>query len=138
MAAKKPARARSTVRTVATKTSVIDRHAGILKQFANYGFAGLAFGYLLTITIPEAQKSFTTTIEKQAEQNREDRKSAYMHGEKAVERIATSIESLRGTFGTVQSVTQDNQKELIRQQSRTNELLEIVVPSSMEKVSSEK
>lgn len=86
-------------------------------------------GYLLIFTVPEIQKSFTATIEKRDEQSREDRKAAFEHGEKAVERIATSIDGLRGTFSTVQSKTQDNQSKLISEQKRTNEILEGRMPA---------
>lgn len=129
MAAKKPAtRKPIKPRTTAKAASLLDKHGGAFKLFANYGFAGLAFGYLLMVTIPEAQKAHTASIEKLSSENREDRKTAFDHGEKAVERIATSIDGLRGTFSTVQGTTQNNQRELIRQQSRTNELLETALP----------
>jgi|GEM_PF-2712931 len=104
--------------------TIFDKYGGALKLFANYGAAGLFAGWLLIFTIPESQKSHNSALEKITSENREDRKAAFEHGEKAVERIAISIDGLRGTFGTVQGVTQSNQKEMIRLQSRTVELLE--------------
>lgn len=122
MPAKKTTRTRTT--KPAVKASLIDKHAGILKQFANYGFAGLAFGYLLTVTIPEAQKSFTATIEKQVEQNREDRKDAFSHGEKAVEKISSSIDGLKDVFQTNQRAGHANQRDSIAVQEKIAELIE--------------
>ena len=121
MAAKKPTRVRTASK--ARKLGFMDRHVVGLK-FANYGAAGLFGGYLLMFTLPDAQKSFTTSIEKQAEQNREDRKAALDHGERAVERVAKSIDGLRESFGSVQGVTHGNQSKLLHEQQRTNELLE--------------
>ena len=122
MAAKKQTRRRVTPR-LASKPTVFDRHSGALKLFANYGFAGLAFGYLLIWTIPEGQKAFQSALEKQAEQSREDRKAALAHGERAVERIATSIDGVKGAFGSVQEKTQGNQSRIIDRIEETNLIL---------------
>lgn len=103
--------------------TLLDRHGSTLKLFANYGFAGLAFGYLLIFTIPDAQETFTAALEKQADQNREDRKTAFNHAEHAVEKLSSSIDGLSSKWSTVQSVTQDNQRELIAAQHRTNQIL---------------
>lgn len=124
MAAKPTTRVQRSPPRAAKRSSVLDKHGGALKMFANYGFAGLAFGYLLIVTIPDGQKAFQAALDKQAEQSREDRKDALAHGERAVERIATSIDGVKGAFGTVQSVTQGNQRALLDEQKKTNQLLE--------------
>ena len=119
-------------RSAPRKTSVV---AGVLvkmslfKAFTNYGLGGVVVGYLLVFTVPEVQSTFQKSLDKQSEQSREDRKSALDHGERAVERIASSIDGLRGTFSTVQGKTQDNQSKLISEQRRTNELLEGRMPA---------
>lgn len=103
--------------------SVLDKMS-LFKTFTNYGLGGCVVGYMLIFTVPEIQKSFTATIEKRDEQSREDRKAAFEHGEKAVERIASSIDGLKASWSTVQGVTQGNQRALIEEQKKTNELLE--------------
>jgi hypothetical protein len=124
MAAKpKATRRRSTPRAV-KPAGVLDKHSSALKLFANYGFAGLAFGYLLIVTVPEGQKAFQAALEKQAEQSREDRKAALAHGERAVERIATSIDGVKGACGSVQAVTQGKQSQIIDRIEKTNQILE--------------
>lgn len=132
MAAKrKPTR--TTRRKPAAKSvvaGVLDR-MGLFKTFTNYGLGGCVVGYMLIFTVPDVQKVFQTALEKQSEQSREDRKSAFEHGEKAVERIATSIDGLRGTFSTVQGKTQDNQLKIVTEQRRTNEILEGRMPAPL-------
>lgn len=87
MAVKKPApRRRPTERSVVA--GAIDK-LSLFKTFTNYGLGGCVVGYLLIFTVPDVQKVFQTALEKQSEQSREDRKSAFEHGEKAVERIAS-------------------------------------------------
>lgn len=130
MAAKKTTtRKRSPTRATKSPT-MLDKYGAAMKLFANYGAAGIFGGWLLVYTIPEAQKTFMTTLEKQADQQREDRKDAFSHAEHAVEKISNSIDGLKTSWSTVQGVTQGNQRALIEEQRRTNELLEQHVGSS--------
>ena len=121
MATATPKRRRPATRKTAT---VFDKYGSAIKLFSNYGFAGLAFGYLLIYTIPQGQQSFQAALEKQADQSREDRKDAIGHGERAVERIAGSIDGLKDSWTKIQGVTQGNQKTLIEETKKTNEILE--------------
>lgn len=118
---------RANPRTKSVVSNVFDK-VGLFKAFTNYGLGGCVVGYLLVFTVPEIQKSFTGSLERISAENREDRKAAFEHGEKAVERIATSIDGLRGTFSTVQGTTQTNQRMLIEESKRTNEILESIAP----------
>ena len=123
MATRKTTRRPAAPRT-RNSSSVLDKYGSALKLFANYGFAGLAFGYLLIITIPDAQKTFTTSLEKQADQNREDRKTAFTHAEHAVEKLSGSIDGLKDVFQVNQRAGHTNQRESIAVQEKIVDLLE--------------
>jgi hypothetical protein len=126
-AKRRPAR-RVTVGQTARAVSVFDKYGSLLKMFANYGAAGLFGGYILIVTLPNAQTAFTTALEKQAEQNREDRKNGWDHGEKAVEKLTTSMDRLGDKFGTVQATTQSKQDKIISGIEQTNQLLSRQMP----------
>ena len=65
----------------------------------------------------KAQKAYTDSIETRSQ-------AAYTHGDKAVERLASAIDKVGDKFGSVQSVTQGKQTQIIDRIDRTNVLLE--------------
>ena len=122
MAVKRKPTRRSTTAAKSAVAGMLDK-MGLFKTFTNYGLGGCVVGYMLIFTVPDVQKVFQVALEKQASQSREDRKAAFEHGEKAVERIASSIDGLRGTFSTVQGVTQGKQEKIIDGIEETNRIL---------------
>lgn len=121
------ARKKTAVRRVAGVPAVTaqDAFTGIaathfLKPFLQFGVNGIVAGvmvYAVTVMIP-------TMMEKHAANLKEAREDGFAHGEKAVERIAKSIDGLRETFDGNQVKVRGNQSESITVQKRMVELLE--------------
>ena len=113
-ASKKPVRRRTQPKSRSSAaTGVLDKYGSKLKLFANYGAAGLFGGYLLIVTIPDLQK-----------QAREDRERGREHGDRAVDKIAGSVDGLRDVFQSNQKAGHQNQRESIAIQEKMAELLE--------------
>lgn len=120
---RKTTRTRRRPAVTAPRMTAQDRFTGLTgvwKAVAQFGLSGVVAAtmmYAVLVAMPAQQQLHL-------EQTEKSRAAGYEHGEKAVEKIAGSIDALRSSWSNVQGVTQGNQKELIRQQERTNELLE--------------
>ena len=88
-----------------------------MAQFGLSGVVAATMMYAVLYEMPRQQQLHLEMSEKA-------RAAGYDHGEKAVDKISASIDALGTRWSTVQGVTQNNQRELIVTQQRTNELLE--------------
>ena len=99
-------------------THMIEKWGGALKYWASFGAAGMMAGWLVTVTLPQMQKSLIDSFEKQADSQREDRKDARDHGTEAAKELGSSIRDLTRTIDEHQTAVRVNQQRLIELQEK--------------------
>jgi hypothetical protein len=122
----------------AKKLSAIDKFSGLQglwKSVAQFGLNGVVAAtmmYAVLVMVPEMQKAHLASIEKERELSRKDGMSRLSHAETAVEKIASSIDGLRDTFGQNQMAVRGNQSTSIELNRKMVELLEKHLPNKNE------
>lgn len=104
----KPARRRPQV----SKQDQFTGLTGLWKQWSQFGVVGVVCGlmcYCVMVLVPQLQKEHLASI-------KEDRKSAYEHGDKAVEKLTTALDKLNDTFANKQATGHINQSAMIEKQ----------------------
>ena len=123
MAVKRSATKRKPSAARAVPLTALDKFTGLTgmyKQATQVGInsiVAMVMVYSTTVMIPDI-------VEKHSKNMKEAREEGFSHGEKAVERIARSIDGLKDTFEGQQSKVRNNQGESIAIQKRMVEILE--------------
>ena len=123
MAVKRSATKRKPSATKAVPLTALDKFTGLTgmyKQATQVGInsiVAMVMVYSTTVMIPNMMEKHSTNM-------KEAREEGFSHGEKAVERLAKSIDRLGETFEGQQSKVRNNQGESIAIQKRMVEILE--------------
>lgn len=116
-----PKKRRTALRPAHAAQDVFTGMAGnFLKPYLQFGVNGLIAGvmvYSVTVMIPSMMEKHSLAL-------KDAREQGFAHGEKAVDKIASSIDGLRETFDGNQTKVRGNQGESIQIQKRMVELLE--------------
>jgi len=123
-------KAKPTTRRATPRQTAQDKFTGLTgtwKAVAQFGLSGVVAATMMYAVLylqPQQLKEFMQATEKQ-------RESGFSHGEKIADNLTTGIKDLASKvekvgekFGSVQSVTQGKQADIIGRIDRTNELLE--------------